>query len=130
MKKYKFLQGIAAVFLALSLSGCGGMDTAETETEETASQAPETAGISIAETPSINDIGLRDKKLLYANDNEESVVTMYLTVRRGNEAEGTNHSWEEINTYSVYDYTEWGVDRYQVEAILQVGDETGPLPGE
>lgn len=130
MKKYRFLQGIAAVFLALSLSGCGGMDTAETETEEAASLAPEAGGISIAETPSINDIGLRDKKLLYANDNEESVVTMYLTVRRGNEAEGTNHSWEEINTYSVYDYTEWGVDRYQVEAILQVGDETGPLPGE
>ncbi len=66
---------------------------------------------------------LRDKNLLYDDGNE--VVTMYLTVRQGNASEGTNHTWEEINTYSAYYYDEKGIDRYKVEALLQVGDEKG-----
>ena len=45
-------------------------------------------------------------------------------------AENTNHSWEEINSYSVFDYEEMGVPRYQVAALLQVGDENGPVAGE
>lgn len=61
---------------------------------------------------------------------EPDVVTMYLTVYRGNAAENTNHSWEEINTYSVYDYERMGVARYQAAALLQVGDENGPAPGQ
>lgn len=72
---------------------------------------------------------LRDKKDLYEMDNPEDVVTMYLTVSAGNEGEKTNHTWNEINTYSVYDYDAMGVDRYKVEGLLQIGDESGPLPG-
>jgi spore coat protein H len=59
----------------------------------------------------------------------EDIVTMYLTVSTGNEAENTNHTWNEVNTYSVYDYEDMGVDRYKVEGLLQIGDESGPLPG-
>ncbi len=70
---------------------------------------------------------LRDKRLLYDDDNK--VVTMYLTVSTGNESEGTNHTWEEVNTYSAYQYREWGVDRYKVEGLLQVGTEEGIEPG-
>lgn len=55
---------------------------------------------------------------------------MYLTVSRGNDSENTNHSWAEINHYSAYDYTAMGVARYQVNGLLQVGDENGPLAGE
>ncbi len=72
----------------------------------------------------------RDKKDLYKNDNPEDVVTMYLTVSTGNEGEQTNHTWSEINTYSVYDYEDMGVDRYKVEGLLQIGDENGPVSGE
>ena len=57
-------------------------------------------------------------------------VTMYLTVSVGNEGEGTNHTWEEVNTYSAYDYDEMGVDRYKVAGLLQVGNEEGLIPGE
>lgn len=53
---------------------------------------------------------------------------MYLTVSRGNDSENTNHSWAQINHYSAYDYAAMGVPRYQVNALLQVGDENGPLP--
>lgn len=72
---------------------------------------------------------LRDKELLYQEDSQ-SVKTLYLTIKSGDTAENTNHTWEEINTYSVYDYEKWGVPRYQVAALLQAGDDTGPLAGE
>ena len=73
---------------------------------------------------------LRDNAELYNVYDDNGVVTMYLTVSRGNASEGTNHSWAEINHYSAYDYQEMGVPRYQVNALLQAGDENGPLPGE
>ena len=71
-----------------------------------------------------------DNDLLYANDDDTSVVTMYLTVSKGNASENTNHTWTEVNSYSVYDYEEMGVERYAVNGLLQVGDEHGPLEGE
>ena len=76
-----------------------------------------------------NNYHLRDKELLYQEDSQ-SVKTLYLTIKSGDAAENTNHTWEEINTYSVYDYEKWGVPRYQVAALLQAGDDTGPLAGE
>ena len=62
--------------------------------------------------------------------NDTSVVTMYLTVSKGNSSENTYHTWKEINSYSVYDYEDMGVERYQVAGLLQVGDENGPTQGE
>ena len=50
-----------------------------------------------------NNYHLRDKELLYQED-PQSVKTLYLTIKSGDAAENTNHTWEEINTYSVYDY--------------------------
>ena len=75
-------------------------------------------------------IHIRDKDLLYDMYDNSEIVTMYLTVSKGNEGEGTNHTWEEINTYSVYDYDYMGVDRYKVAGLLQVGNEEGLIPGE
>ena len=76
------------------------------------------------------NIHLRDKDLLYTQYENTEIVTMYLTVSTGNAGEGTNHTWEEVNTYSVYDYDRMGVDRYKVAGLLQVGDENGLIPGE
>ena len=78
----------------------------------------------------INGVHLRDNQELYTVYDDSGVVTMYLTVSRGNDSENTNHSWAEVNHYSVYNYEAMGVPRYQVNALLQVGDENGPLPGE
>ena len=98
------------------------------QAEETAAVVSE--AVSKQEAHLLSDEHLHDNKLLYARDDDTSVVTMYLTVFRGSAAENTSHSWEEINTYSAYDYEEMGVDRYQIAGLLQVGDENGPLPGE
>lgn len=113
--------------LAMLLTGCAyaPVDPAPEGEAPAASQRVEKA-----EKQSINDLHLRDVDSLYRSDDDTSVVTMYLTVSRGNAAENTDHSWEEINTYSVYDYEEMGVPRYQVSGLLQVGDEEGPLEGE
>ena len=67
---------------------------------------------------------IRDVDALYEDDGMD-VVTMYLTVRQGNEIEGTNHTWEEVNSHSAYYYDELGIPRYKVEALLQVGTEEG-----
>lgn len=140
------------VMACLSLSGCAPKESGQTNASGSAAGGEESsqnggqngsadkagdqtdiAGQITAAKEPVEEIGqyvLRDNDSLYADDDETSVVTMYLTVRRGNAADKTDHSWEEINTYSAYDYDAMGTDRYQVEALLQVGDENGPLPGE
>lgn len=129
MKFYKSIAISCAVLFALSscLTGCtfSGQDKATSGEKKQTEES-----VKKEEVQDINEVHLRDKDSLYANDDETSVVTMYLTVSKGNSAEGTNHTWEEINTYSAYDYEKMGVARYQSAALLQVGDESGPKSGE
>lgn len=129
MKKYKLLALGCALLLGMSccLTGC---TTPENTGDTSKKQTEQQEEIKKAETQDINDVHLRDKDSLYENDDETSVVTMYLTVSRGNSSEGTDHTWKEINSYSAYDYDKMGVDRYQTAALLQVGDESGPQSGE
>ena len=129
MKKYKLLALGCALLLGMSccLTGC---TTPENTGDTSKKQTEQQEEIKKAETQDINDVHLRDKDSLYENDDETSVVTMYLTVSRGNSSEGTDHTWKEINSYSAYDYDKMGVDRYQTAALLQVGDESGPQRGE
>ena len=118
---------ITALLLALCLLAAGCTRPTSGDVEEN----PFVGDIlEKEEKVDINEVGLRDRKLLYANQDPTEVVTMYLTVMQGNDAEGTNHTWEEVNTYSAYDYEDWGVDRYKVAGLLQVGDENGVLAGE
>ena len=118
---------IVSLLLAMGmlLSGCARFLPQE------GAEAQEKAGEAfVIDTENEETYKLRDKDDLYTVDNPEDIVTMYLTVSEGNEGEGTNHTWKEINTYSVFDYEDMGVDRYKVEGLLQIGDETGPLPGK
>lgn len=77
-----------------------------------------------------NDIHLRENKRIYESDEDLSIVTLYMTIYPGNQGENTDHTWEEVNYYSVYDYERMGVERYKVSVLLQVGDENGPIPGK
>ena len=119
MKKYKLLALGCALLLGMSccLTGC---TTPEKTGDTSKKQTEQQEEIKKAETQDINDVHLRDKDSLYENDDETSVVTMYLTVSRGNSSEGTAHTWKEINSYSAYDYDKMGVERYQTAALLQV----------
>lgn len=123
MKCRTYIAALLSIAVALTVTGCSdqAVPVEESETE---------AAVQSVEISEEEQIHIRDKDLLYENQDNTEIVTMYLTVSRGNAAEGTDHTWEEINTYSVYDYEEMGVDRYQVAGLLQIGDENGILPGE
>lgn len=101
----------------------------ETEPHETQTQAASEPAVQAVTIEDNKELHLRENGLIYQVAQDPDVVCMYLTVMRGNTAENTNHSWEEINTYSVFNYQSMGVPRYQVAAILQVGNENGPLSG-
>lgn len=75
-------------------------------------------------------LSIKDNSGWYSGWDSNDVVTMYLTVREGNSDDGTNHTWEEVNTHSAYYYEDMGIERYKVEGLLQVGDESGPVEGE
>lgn len=122
MAMKRILSIILLLAMLLSLCGCADFQQA-TDTNLGTKVDPE-------EIRNETDIHLRDKDLLYTMYDNTEIVTMYLTVSRGNEGEGTNHTWEEINTYSAYDYERMGVDRYKVAGLLQVGNEEGLIPGE
>ena len=114
------LAGLLVMILATCVLGACSQE--ETSTSSSVSQENT---VEFAES----NYHLRDKDLLYQED-PQSVKTLYLTIKSGVESENTNHTWEEINTYSAYDYEKWGVPRYQVAAILQAGDDSGPLAGQ
>lgn len=121
---------VLAAALALSLASCADSLPASAPEDMASAETAETAPVVKEETTTLDELHLRDKTTLYENQDPTEVVTMYLTVSTGNAAENTDHTWEDINSYSVYDYEAMGVDRYQVAGLLQVGDENGPLPGE
>ena len=121
------------VALAGLCAGCAVLPAGSTESaasSQTASGNKAADKVEKAPLEDINSVHLRDNPELYTVYDDSGVVTMYLTVSRGNDSENTNHSWAEINHYSVYDYEAMGVPRYQVAALLQVGDENGPVVGE
>lgn len=133
MTGIKKINLISAVLVSLSLcGGCTLEKAGNSSQDQTVQEDNKTEQVKAekAEKEEINEIHLRDKDSLYENDDDTSVVTMYLTVSKGNSSENTYHTWKKINSYSVYDYEDMGVERYQVAGLLQVGDENGPTEGE
>lgn len=116
-----------AILLALCclLSSCGESGVSDPQAE---------VGTTVLEDESesnaLVDALTQDSDVVYANDDEDSVVTMYLTVSTGNSSDNTNHTWTEVNAYSTYYYEENNLEKYGVEGILQVGDESGPQNGQ
>ena len=125
---------IAVVISSCSLNGDDGSDNQGT-VENTTINAEDNGTDGVSESSGVvvyedNSKMIYDKDTLYENQDPSSVVTMYLTVSEGSASDNTNHTWTQVNSYSVYDYEYMGVDRYSVNGLLQVGDENGPLEGE
>lgn len=99
-------------------------ETEETDNNISSAASDKNVEVNPVEKCKAEEGNISDNKLLYESSDDYKVITMYLTVSSGNEADGSNHTWEEINTYSAYDYDAMGVDRYKVEGILKI-DETG-----
>ena len=141
-KKKRTMLGILALFLVVGLSGCASAQEEAQEIQEAQGKREDQGDQGAQEETrksregtaagkeELQEAPLRDNDALYAEDQETSVVTMYLTVRPGNAADNTDHTWTEINTHDVYYYEDNDLDRYNCEALLQVGDESGPAEGE
>jgi spore coat protein H len=123
---------IAVLFLAVvSLQSLTTLDGVETRSsQETPVVTPrETA--EFEERVNINDLPFEDNMALYRYDDPGSVVYMYLTVRKGNSSDNTDHTWQEVNEFTKWFFVELRhVEVGKAEAILQIGDENGPIPGE
>ena len=116
----RILMGALGAFLLGALAGCGagsgmGELLSPNETYEKAGE-------------SVTDTHLRDKDSLYQE--EEDVVTFYLTVGMGNKEDGTDHTWSQVNANSRDFYDSQGIEPYSCEALLQAGDEIGPISGQ
>ena len=121
MKLKSILLGMFVLAMPVFLCACSVEEATKTELGTKVEQQ---------DIETNTDIHIRDKDLLYSQYDNQEIVTMYLTVSSGNSGEGTNHTWEEINTYSAYDYDRMGVERYKVGGLLQVGNADGLIPGE
>ncbi len=111
------------VAVALLAAGCStGMPAVTPEPQAT----PEP--VAKAPTPSINELPLTDKMSLYADDDPTKLAYFYVTVRKGNAADGTDHTFAEVNSYrNLQGMT--NVQQILAEALVQEGDENGPQPG-
>ena len=79
----------------------------------------------------INAISLNDNADIYQYDNPGSIVFMYVTIRRGNPSDDSDHTWQEVNDFTKYFETDvFANPPAKAEVIVQIGDENGPLPGE
>ena len=82
-------------------------------------------------TTDINELPFKDNVELYQNDDPGSVVVMYVTVRQGNPADNLDFTWKQINDLTTsLDTNNTLVKTGAAEAIVQIGDENGPVPGE
>lgn len=92
---------------------------------------PQQTAVPKAAQQDINELPLVDNVALYANDDPSSIVTIYVTVRKGNASENTNHTWEEVNNATKFFFENLeNVEVDKAEVIFQIGDETGPIRGE
>ena len=116
----KYVLAVCLLYVIFLLPGCAAADGGENGgVLVSSSETYETSG------DDAGDYKAEDNKALYSGE-DDSVITMYLTVGRGNDGEDTDHTWKEVNGYPLGYYEEKDIKPYKCEAVLQVGDENGP----
>ena len=96
---------------------------------QTAAPSPTAPAVTKIAAEDLGDLPLRDDASLYSAYDPTEVVCFYITVLKGNAADGTDHTFDQINAYkNLQGMT--NVEKIKADAIFQVGDENGPLPGE
>lgn len=121
---------VALLFLGVALIQSLAVPKEEEQTDVDALISTQEVSVAIQEAPKIDDLPLEDNMDLYQYDDPDSVVAMYITVRMGNPSDETDHTWQEVNDFTKFWFEDLTEDIPRAEAIVQIGDETGPLPGQ
>lgn len=87
------------------------------------------AELEVEELPDINQVGMQENKSIYSQDDPDSLVYFYVTVRRGDPGSDTDHSFADVNNVVRFVDDSHYVNDVYARAIVQVGDASGPLPG-
>lgn len=121
MNKRKFI--LIMVAIAVSLTGC------MTKKEETVQESTTTSqpSVSIEQQEDINVTPIIEDETVYSYDDPTSIVCFYITVRRGITGTETDHTLDEVNNVVKFADEEHVDNEVLAEALVQVGDETGPL---
>lgn len=116
MKRLRIAALLAAIISAFTLFGC------ELSSEYLISADEDWSKSEALDSQS-------DNAGLYSEEND-SVIAVYLTVGKGNSSEKTDHTWNQVNSYPLEYYSSKGIEPYSCEAVVQIGDEAGPVKGE
>ncbi len=120
-KLRNFLPLSLLLLFLLLLGGCAQKEDQKPEETE--------LSVAVADPVDIQDVGMIEDTSVYSQDDPDSIVCFYVTVQRGDEGSDTDHSFAEVkDVVRFVDSTHVDNDVY-ARAIVQVGDETGPLPG-
>lgn len=85
-------------------------------------------GETYEKSQSVYYLTVEDKDTLYEQQHE--VRVLYLTVGQGLSEDGTNHTFEELNDTDLQWLQQQGQKPYQCEAVVQFGNEQGPVSGQ
>ena len=131
MKGKRWLLVAAILSLGLLVSGCMPQGDTQPGTVATADPDATAQARAVTKVPvaDINDLPLQDDTALYEDQDPASLSYFYITVRGGTAADGTDHSFAEVNSYRNLQ-TMQNVEKIMTGILFQVGDEYGPLPGE
>ena len=125
LKQILLIAGMLA--LSLLLSGC----VTENKEAVSAGSQNDTVARTVEKVPvaDINSLPLKDDFSVYSQQDPTSLAHFYITVKGGNEADGTNNTFAQVNAYRNLQWMK-NVEEVRSEIIFQVGDEHGPLPDE
>lgn len=114
---------IMVCMVMLLFSGC----TVKSESENDSAEEPQDNIINGSEQ--IDSMSVIDNPAIYSMDDPSSISYFYVTVRYGSEADGTNHTFNEVNNAVRFaDDAHVNTEVY-ARALLQAGDENGPAAG-
>lgn len=120
-------KGLLLLPLLMLLCGC------TPGTEAPAAEPPVTeARTAVEKAPpvDINTMGIHEDKSIYSADDETSVICVYVTVQMGDVGTDTAHTFAQVNSAVRFADGAHVENDVYARAIVQFGDETGPLPGQ
>ena len=127
MKLKRIPLTIGVLVLSLLLTGCVMPNEKTTSSDSQYDVAART--VEKAPVADINSLPLKDDPSLYAQQDATALAHFYITVKGGNNADDTNHTFAEVNAYRNLQGTK-NTGKVKSEIIFQVGDAYGPLPDE